>query len=499
MLEQIAHACRSFPERPAFRIAGAEHRYDALARRLSAVRAQLAERQLPPGSNVAVVTHDDLETYAAIFGTLFAGHAFVPLNPTLPAERNASVLEQAEVTTILSRDAEAAFAGRPGLACIATSELPTVEIDLSLPALAEDALAYIIFTSGSTGEPKGVPITHRNLSAFLAAFFACTPTLDESDRVLQMFEPTFDFSIASYMTPLARGACACTVPREGIKYMAVADLLENQGITVAPMVPSILSYLRPYFGQIRLPGLRHAYFCGEALHEEVVAEFSDCVPNARIQNFYGPTEATVFSLVYDWEPGRAAAKARNGVVCIGKPMDRMGTLLLAEDGGAVAPGQRGELCLRGPQVTPGYWRNPEKNAECFLEHDGVPHYRTGDLAEADRDGDLHFVGRVDHQVQIQGYRVELSEIEHHAREAAPRVNLCAVAFQNHIGNAQVHLFLEGDTGLVRTVGERLAAALPSYMVPSGITPLAQLPLNRSGKLDRVALAERARAEARPRG
>jgi len=175
----------------------------------------------------------------------------------------------------------------------------------------------------------------------------------------------------------------------------------------------------------------------------------------------------------------------------------MGARVADEGGGALGDGERGELCLCGPQVTPGYWRNPEKNAESFFEADGERFYRTGDLAERDADGDYHFGGRVDHQVQIQGYRVELSEIEFHAREAAPKHNLCAVAFQNHIGNAQVHLFVEGDDAAVRAIATHVASALPSYMVPGGITALAQLPHNRSGKLDRVALADRAKEITAP--
>ncbi|NNL66451.1 MAG: amino acid adenylation domain-containing protein [Myxococcales bacterium] len=499
MLDQIARACRSFADRPAFLIAGVEHRYDAFARKLSAARRALDERALPPGANVGIVALDDLDTYAAIFGTLFAGHAFVPLNPTLPPERNASVVSQAGITTVLSSVAEPSL-DTDGLSLIHTPALPEAEIDLSLPALAPDALAYILFTSGSTGAPKGVPISHANLSAFLSSFFDCTCELTERDRVLQMFELTFDFSIATYMTPLVRGACVCTVPREAIKYTAVIELLEDHGVTIAPMVPSILSYLRPYFDEISLPGLRHAYFCGEALHEDVVREFSACVPNALIQNFYGPTEATVFSLVYDWDPAKSEAKTRNGVVCIGKPMAGMDALRVDETLAPVEAGARGEICLCGPQVTPGYWRNPEKNAECFFTGpDGVRYYRTGDVAEADADGDLHFCGRIDHQVQIQGYRVELSEIEFHARAAAPKLNLCAVAFENHIGNAQVHLFLEGDDATVEAVSAHVARALPAYMVPTGITPLAALPLNPSGKVDRVALAALARQEMAPRG
>lgn len=497
MLQRVAHACAEFPGRPAFLIEGVEHSYDAFARSLSAVRQALAGAVRKPAQNIGIVAFDDLETYAAIFGTLFAGHTFVPINPTLPAERITSMLTQAEIATVFSSQAGVTLVGPPGMRVIETRTLPPAAIDLSLPALAGDALAYILFTSGSTGEPKGVPISHANLSAFIDAFFACTCPLTEHDRVLQMFELTFDFSIATYMTPLARGACVCTVPREAIKYTSVFDLLENHGITIAPMVPSILSYLRPYFGEIRLPALRHAYFCGEALYEDVVQEWSECVPNALIQNFYGPTEATVFSLVYDWKPGKAATKAINGIVCIGKPMAHMGAILIDENRNVVPAGERGEICLSGPQVTPGYWKNPEKNSASFFRDEAsqTRYYRTGDLAEIDADGDLQFCGRVDHQVQIQGYRVELSEVEFHARAAIAKINLCAIAFQNRIGNSQIHLFVEGDAKAAAQIKSHVATALPAYMVPTGITPVPALPLNPSGKVDRVKLAAWAKTES----
>ncbi len=497
MLHRIAQSCAAFPDRPAFLIDGALHSYDAFAKSLSAVRRALTGEGRAPGENIGIVAFDDLETYAAIFGTLFAGHTFVPINPTLPAERIASMLTQASVTTVFSSEADIVLSGPAGMQVIGTRTLPPTPIDLSVPELAKDALAYILFTSGSTGEPKGVPISHANLNAFIDAFFACTCPLTEHDRVLQMFELTFDFSIATYMTPLVRGACVCTVPREAIKYTYVFDLLENHGITIAPMVPSILSYLRPYFGEIRLPALRHAYFCGEALYEDVVQEWSACVPGALIQNFYGPTEATVFSLVYDWAPGKAATKAINGIVCIGKPMAHMGAILIDESRNPVSAGARGEICLSGPQLTPGYWKNPDKNSTSFFRDDAsqIRYYRSGDLAEIDADGDLHFCGRVDHQVQIQGYRVELSEVEFHARAAVAKINLCAIAFQNRIGNSQIHLFVEGNAETAAQIKRHVATALPSYMVPTGITAVSALPLNPSGKVDRVALAARAKAES----
>ena len=172
-------------------------------------------------------------------------------------------------------------------------------------------------------------------------------------------------------------------------------------------------------------------------------------------------------------------------------MKHTGILLVDEALRPVAPGEKGELCLSGAQLTPGYWNNPEKNREAFFLHDRVVHYRTGDLCVADAEGDVLYVGRLDHQVKIQGFRVELSEIEHHAREITGGRHVAAVACPDAAGNTAVHLYLEGYDGEIPAMLERLRTKLPPYMIPSRTTSLEALPLNANGKIDRAALVRRA--------
>jgi amino acid adenylation domain-containing protein len=483
---------------PAICLTGVVHSYRELAGRVTAIQAMLVASAGPDERLIGVVATDSLDTYASVLAVLRSGRAFVPLNPEHPSERNASIIKQAELRTVLSPIED--FAPGPShsytlllsaRAATAPGSAPGRDGHPGRGAATPADLAYLLFTSGSTGEPKGVPITRGNLEAFLDALALAGCGMDENDRVLQMFDLTFDFSIASYLAPLASGACVFTVPSSGVKFAEVYRLLDEERLTVAPLVPSVLTYLRPYFDEIRLPDLRLAFFCGEALHADVVSAFRRCVPKADIVNFYGPTEATVFALVYAWRPEDGKDKTLNGVVSIGRPMAEMQALIVDEDGEPLPRGEKGNLALAGPQVTPGFWKDEERNARAFFERvtNGRPerYLRTGDLAVEDQDGDFLFCGRFDQQIKVQGFRVELGEIEHHARALVPGHECVVVRRTTPAGAAELELCVEAYRGDLKAILSSLRDRVPSYMVPVRAFTFDRLPLNANGKIDRRRL------------
>jgi D-alanine--poly(phosphoribitol) ligase subunit 1 len=489
MLERVYEACITFPARRAFVIRNEPHTYEAFAARVAAI-VRLLEREAPAEPRVAILTHDDLDTYASVFAAWFSGKAMVPLAPTSPPDRNSSILHLADVSVALSSRQDLAQLESTGVRWHVTSGVPSDGSPLHPRTTRADEVAYILFTSGSTGVPKGVPITHGALDAFIDGFFALGYRLDEDDRFLQMFDLTFDLSLMSYCVPLTLGASVFTVPGDIVKYMAVYQVLEDHAITCALLVPSILAHLRGFFDEIKLEAMRYSLFCGEALYADLADEWSRCLPNGRIDNVYGPTEATIFCTAYEWKRGVVNASS-NGIASIGKPMKHTGVLIVDESLEPVRPGDKGELCLSGRQLTKGYWRNPEKDRAAFFLHDGVPHYRTGDLCVAGDDGNIFYLGRLDHQVKIQGYRVELSEIEHHARELSGVKHLAAVACQDAAKNVVIHLFLEKYDRDLNALVEQLKARLPSYMIPTHTRSIDALPLNANGKIDRPALVRSA--------
>jgi len=492
MLDRILNSFNNFPDRNAFFIKDKYFKYSELAKLVSNVKNELDESQKTCNRLIGITTFDDIHTYASILGILFSGNGFVPINPEYPIDRNKAILEKSEVKIILSSNINNNVKNLSNIAdvtVISTSELKDSNIPLTLPDVPDSENAYLLFTSGSTGVPKGVPISRANLKSFVDAFYSLGYNLTPDDRCLQMFDLTFDLSVNSYITPLCEGACVYTVPPGGIKYSYVYSLLEEQELTFALMVPSVITYLRPYFKEIKLEKLRWSMFCGEALYHDIISEWAECIPNAKIQNVYGPTEATIYCLTYDWDLQNH--KNFNGIVCIGKPMKNMDAIIVDGNYNKVKQGEKGELCLSGGQLTPGYWKNPEKNKETFftktINGQGIKFYRTGDLAFINEDGDFMFCGRIDHQVKVQGFRVELSEIEHYAREFLKGENVAAVAAQNVSGTTQIHLFLENFPGEVTEIENYLKSKLPRYMVPSTFTNLPSFPLNVNGKIDRRAL------------
>ncbi len=497
MLKRIKHSFEKFPDKNALNINGTNFTYSDLGNVVSKVRTYLERNCDGEEKLIGILSKGSggIGTYGAIYGTLFAGKGYVPVNPSNPVERNNSILRRAGIKTLLCDELDErvkSFAEENGAVPVIINGLPECENNFSLPSVNENDIAYILFTSGSTGIPKGVPITLGNLNSFIEAFLELGFDIGENDRFLQMFELTFDFSVICYMIPLCIGACFYTVPTEGIKYTNVYAVMEEQGITFACLVPTVISYLKPFLNEISLEKIKYSLFCGETLFRDAAEEWSRCIPNGRIINAYGPTEATVFCTTFDWNKYGPGKKTFNGGISIGKEMKNTKAVVVNEELKPAGEGEIGELCLSGAQLMPGYWNDPAKTSEVFFtlitgEKETV-FYRTGDLAFIDGDGDLMFCGRKDSQIKIQGFRVELGEIEHYSREILGNLNSAAIAYKNSSGITMIHLFIEGRAEDTDIILRKLRTKIPGYMMPTGITFLSSFPLSGNGKIDRPALA-----------
>lgn len=488
MLRRIRDSLLANEKRIAFIIKDREYDYHEFARYITGIRHLLQRFKNIRNNIVCVVTDDSIETYAAIYAIWFEGLTFVPLNPRFPVSRNWKIMKQCGANTVIY-----AIPDPPHEILDVADHHDAItgimadQADLSFKPGTDDDILYILFTSGTTGVPKGVPITGRNLNAFIHAFLGRNPSLDADERFLQMFDFTFDVSVQCHIVPLLLGACICTIPLNQIKYLSVYKVLEQHKVTVAIMVPSVISFLRPYMKKIHLPEIRHTIFTGESVPLSVTEAWTGCCPNTVIDDCYGPTEATIYCLSYRWTKEKGPVKAYNGIVSIGKPYEGITALVVDEKDRPVPPGMKGELLVAGDQVTGGYLNNPEKNMTSFLVQDyqerGQRFYRTGDLVYCDAEGDYMFCGRMDKQVQVQGFRVELGEIEFHAKKKMQSGNCAAVARADKAGHMEIFLFVENQGRDIQGIRDYLQAALPFYMQPAKVIPVDALPLNSNGKTD----------------
>jgi D-alanine--poly(phosphoribitol) ligase subunit 1 len=432
-----------------------------------------------------VVLADEIETYAAIIAILMSGKTYIPIHPKHPLERLNNIIEQSELEVILGIELPANLNVSNFLNISNIEFAVSVDMAIAMPNVNEASLAYILFTSGSTGIPKGVPITFANLDAFVNAFFNLGYQVETGDRFLQMFDLTFDLSVMSYLIPLCIGATVYTVPDEGMKYAAVYRILEEYEISFALMVPSIITYLKPYFEDINLPHLKYSLFCGEALFTDTALGWSKCVPNARIDNVYGPTEATIFCLTYTI-PKNEAIVDHNGIIAIGKPMQTTEAIVVDEHLAAVPDNTRGELCLAGDQVSIGYL-DAMKTREAFFTNSGKVYYRTGDVAFKGNGDNFFYCGRLDNQVKLQGFRIELTEIEFHLRSLTNNINVIAYVHEAPNGAQSLEAVFEETIENTDVLLDNLRSRVPYYMIPSKIHFFAPFPLNVNGKIDRKAL------------
>ncbi|MFT3904129.1 MAG: amino acid adenylation domain-containing protein [Niabella sp.] len=486
MITDIRNAFERYADNNAFVIEDETYTYSQLARSVYGIANLIRERQ---DKIIGVVAENKLETYASILAVLLCGKTYVVLHPDYPAERNDNIARQAGINLILHSQAMCFPVISTPMEAICTTGLQSDEPTGMADAEDDGAVAYIIFTSGSTGEPKGVPISRRNLNAFYHAYQRLGWHLNEKDRMLQMFELTFDVSVVSFLYPLTFGACVYTVSSEGIKYLNTIDVMERHELTFAAVAPSLLQLVSPYFSEIRLPKLNYLVVTAEASSAGLLADFRVCAPNATFVNLYGPTESTIYCTAYTIP--QTGCKHHNGMIAIGKPFDGISICLMDECGKPVAAGARGELWVSGEQVMKGYWNAPEKSEACLTRgEDGKIYYKTGDLCQIDEEGDAIYCGRKDYQVKVQGFRIELSEIEYVAKNYFEgKYNVVVIPEYPEGKGCELHLVVESTQFDKEALQNYISHKLPPYMVPKYIDGIAHFPLNNSNKIDRKKIHE----------
>lgn len=491
ILSVVLHSIFEYNNKNAFYINGIYYKYDQFAERIAAIRS-LIQHRYSSCDIIGLALHDDLDTYSSIIAIWMEGKAYVPLHPNQPLERNLNIVNQVGCKYILDSEQESAFSipQAPFKVLCSSSMTYTVDSLKDVVDVSDDELAYILFTSGSTGVPKGVCISRGNVAAFMDSFWKTGISITQEDRCLQCFDLTFDVSVQSFLVALTRGACVYTVPYGQVKYLYVASLIQEQHITFGAMAPSMLTYLRPYFDEFDASSMKTCILTAEACPADLTEDWFQCAKNTDIYDFYGPTEATVYCTYYKLTRG-GKNLSLNGIISIGKPLANVGAIIIQEDGSLVQGQEKGELCVSGAQVTPGYWNNREKNETSFFVKDGVRYYHTGDLCYWDESGNIMYSGRIDQQAKIQGFRVELSEIEHHARSYYHNSRrVIAIAFQNNLNLTEIALFIESEPEQKTDLLDYLSSKMPNYMIPTRIIFEPSFPLNNSEKVDRVVLKQR---------
>lgn len=489
IINDILSAMQCYPENEAFIIDDKHYTYAQLGEITASITHSLSEIK---DEKIGIVAENRIETYAAILAVLAGGKTYVILHPAYPEERNLKIAALAGLRTLLcTSDTDRSAFGTGHFRIIDTDRLPGKTLsEQQSHSSDEERNAYIIFTSGSTGEPKGVPITRANLNAFYRAYSSLDWNLDEHDRMLQMFELTFDVSVVSLLYPLTLGAAVYTVGHQDVKHFKVFELLEKYQLTFATVTPSLLQLLSPYFDEINLPSLKYLGVSAEASQTELLERFRKSAPNATFINLYGPTEATIYCTCYRI-PASDKCKHYNGMVAIGKPFPGIRAVIADEEGNELPQGETGELWVSGRQVMKGYLDDPEKSALVLIHRpDGQIYYRTGDLCILDGDGDIIYCGRKDYQVKIQGFRIELSEIEYTAQSFFKTP--CSVAAVPLLCDGicnELHLAVETTECTQSALIEYLKEKLPKYMLPKQIHCISQFPVTNSNKTDRKKIAE----------
>ncbi len=512
VLQQLlTKSAKAYPEKPAVWARGKSITYRELDERSNQVAHLLRQRGIQKGDRIGLFFPKCVESIVSMLGVLKAGGVYVPLDPQAPADRVGYIISNCGVRILITtadkrRELTAETLGLLE-ACLLTegegngSDLITWSRLSEYPAshapqvtLVETDLAYILYTSGSTGRPKGVMLTHQNALTFVE-WCAEEFQVRSEDRLSNHAPLHFDLSVFDVYNTLEAGATVYLITEDLALFpTSLSNFIDTQKITIWYSVPSALMLLLLH-GRLtpeKLNSLRVILFAGEVFPMKYLRQLAEISKSSELYNLYGPTETNVCTY-YKVERERLAGmeKLPIGIACANTEC-----FSVTPDGKLAGKGEAGELYVRGPSVTYGYWADPEKTHKMvvpnhFQENFEEKMYRTGDIVTVGEDGNYYFQGRRDSMIKSRGYRIELGEIET-ALLSHPGVREAAVLAvpDEIIGNrirAVVAAHVPGSIGVLE-LQQYCALRVPKYMIPELVDLYDELPKTSTGKIDRVKLA-----------
>lgn len=481
LLDQFAEHVRNTPQKAAHISDAQQITYAELAARSDALAAwldaELGEKRCP----VAILGHKEPEMLVTFLAAVKTGRPYVPIDQSTPAARVDRVMEVSGAGVRLTPEQVAG-------------------ISLGAPYQAARRVEgndpfYVLFTSGSTGEPKGVVITLANLNHYLAWMRGAHHFEIGGEVFLNHAPFTFDLSVHDIYLALSTGGTLFSLTKEtATDLRKLFETLRNSGATQWMSTPSFaqMCMIEKGFSEQMLPSARRFFFCGETLAPETAAQMLERFPNAEIWNTYGPTEATI--AVTEVAVTRELIQQHNPLP-IGRVMPGTSILIRGEDGQPVPEGERGEIVIAGPNVSPGYLNRPDLTEKAFAPLGETRAYRTGDWGR-DRGGMVFCEGRMDNQIKLHGHRIELGDMESNLRaleEVADAVVL-PVKKGDRVDSVAAFVVLSGpkqgsDFEQAAALKTKLGEHVPPYMIPRKFIFLESFPMNANGKADRKKLAE----------
>jgi D-alanine--poly(phosphoribitol) ligase subunit 1 len=481
LIEQINHWALTAPNAIAHISGDQRLTYGELRRRSDALAAHLTKCFGDDRAPIAVLGHREPEMLIAFLATVKSRKPYVPLDTVLPQQRIDKVLA----------------ISRPALLLTPQDVRKLSSSEASAPAISTkpDDPFYILFTSGSTGEPKGVIITLGCLQHFVAWMLEEQKFLPFSETFLNTAPFSFDLSVLDLYCSLATGGTLFSISRDLVANPKMLyRALGNSGTTTWVSTPSFaqMCLVEEKFAEAMLPRVQRFLFCGETLAAQTASRLLERFPRAQVWNMYGPTEATVATTSVRIDH---SILQKYSALPVGHAMPTADVFMVNEAGEILPANERGEIIIAGPNVSPGYLGRPDLTAAAFFEYCGSRAYRTGDQGRL-RDGLLFFEGRMDSQVKLSGYRIELGDVEANLL-GLPSVRDAVVTPVIKNGAPQslaAFVVLSGRTeashfDLTQSLRQQLAERLPVYMLPRKFVFRDAFPLTANGKVDRARLAQ----------